>query len=98
MSVLMIDYWNDTDRIYLYVDDNLKTNKRYRDFTRIDNSICNNDSKSERYSIYDTNDFTHTAVTLNVSAKADSCECKSGGCKECGWMLPEIIIMIATCD
>lgn len=102
MSVLFIDYWQNSDKVYLYVDNSPKASRRYDQFNRIgSNSICGDNNRNERWSIYETNDIGHTAATLNVSAKSDSCDCGGGGgggsCKTCGWMLPDVIVMVASC-
>jgi hypothetical protein len=105
MSVLFIDYWSKSDKVYLYVDNSPKgSTRQYKDINKIgSSSICGDNNRQERYTSIDTNDFTHNSTNLNVSVKADNCDCGGGGgggggsCKTCGWMLPDVIIMIASC-
>lgn len=86
--------------MFVKVDGTTKSSKRYDKFFKFSGSnSCFDNGRTERYSTLDTGDFTHNATTLNVTISVDRCDCSSGNsnCKPCGWMLPEIMIMVKQC-
>lgn len=99
-AVLFVGNWQTGNAVALYVDTANSSWKTYSSGTQLSfSNTCGSSQGGSSKSMYAKSDWgaSHTATSINITFIANKCNSCTSSC-QCGWFLPEVIILIKYCD